>query len=81
MTELQQTFLMYSAVYIVAKCGIFVCLYVALIIVEKHARERHKQLHLFLVDKRAKEETRWAFAYKQYQQKKAMRSVASIKAS
>lgn len=81
MTELQQTFLMYSAVYIVAKCGIFVCLYVALIIVEKHARERHKQLHLFLVDKRAKEETRWAFAYKQYQHKKSLRSVTSIKAS
>ena len=81
MTELQQTFLMYSAIYIIAKCGIFVCLYVALIIVEKHARERHRQLHLFLVDKRAEEEVKWAFAYKQYQQKKAQRSVASIKAS
>lgn len=81
MTELQQAFLMYAAVYLIAKCGIFVCLYVALIIVEKHARERHRQLHLFLVDKRINEEIRWKYAYNQYQKKKSLRPAALTKVS
>lgn len=72
MTELQQTFLIYSAVYLIAKCGLFACLYVALVIVEKHARERHKKLHQFLVNKREIEEVRWAVAYKNYEKKKAI---------
>lgn len=76
MTELQQTFLIYSAVYLIAKCGLFACLYVALVIVEKHARERHKKLHLFLVDKRQKEEARWDVAYKNYESRKAAGSTA-----
>ncbi|NLB52839.1 MAG: hypothetical protein GX808_07855 [Syntrophomonadaceae bacterium] len=72
MTELQQTFLVYSAVYLIAKCGLFACLYVALVIVEKHARERHKRLHHFLVNKRQNEEVRWEVAYKNYEKKKAI---------
>ncbi len=81
MTDMQQAFLLYSAVYLIAKCGLFACLYVALVIVEKHARERHKQLHLFLVDKRAEEEVKWDYAYKQYQKKKSLRPVSVTKAS
>ncbi len=81
MTEMQQTFLLYSAVYLIAKCGLFACLYVALVIVEKHSRERHKQLHLFLVKKRSNEEVNWEYAYKQYQNKKAMRPSSFIQAS
>ncbi|HNX28285.1 MAG TPA: hypothetical protein PKN87_02600 [Syntrophomonadaceae bacterium] len=81
MTDAQQTFLLYSAVYLIAKCGLFACLYVALVIVEKHARERHKQLHHFLVNKRATEEVKWEYAYKQYNKKKSMRPLTLTKAS
>lgn len=81
MTELQQTFLIYSAVYLIAKCGLFACLYVALVIVEKHARERHKKLHRYLVNKRQNEEIRWEVALKNYEKKKSLLPKALREAS
>ncbi|MDD2620802.1 MAG: hypothetical protein PHC92_09070 [Syntrophomonadaceae bacterium] len=70
MTELQETFLFGSFVYYLFKGSLYVLLYVALIIVEKHARERHKQMKIFLSKKRAEERERWKVAYSLYEKQK-----------
>ncbi len=74
MTALQKTFLMYTFVYFLVKGGLFVALYVALIMVEKDARMRFAKLRVFLNNKRAGEEERWATAYRLLAEREAMRN-------
>ncbi|QGT99016.1 hypothetical protein SYNTR_0423 [Candidatus Syntrophocurvum alkaliphilum] len=69
MTELQQLFLFYTIIYFVIKGAIFVCIYIATIIIEKHAREKRKLLQEYLNKKRTKEEERWKVAYSLYDKK------------
>ncbi|MGI6413979.1 MAG: hypothetical protein ACOXZ5_10155 [Syntrophomonadaceae bacterium] len=67
MTELQQTFLFYTAIYFVIKGGLYVALYVATLVVEREARLRHKRLKLYLNKKRSLEQERWKVAYQLYE--------------
>ena len=48
MTELQEMFLFGTFIYYLFKGSLFVVLYIALVIVEKHARERQKQIQAYL---------------------------------
>lgn len=70
MTELQKIFLLGVFVYYIGKGGLYVTLYVALIIVEKHARERQKQIQRMLRKQRAEEQERWKVAYSLYEKRK-----------
>ena len=70
MTELQKIFLFGVFVYYLGKGALYVTLYVALIIVERHARQRQKQIRMFLKIKRADERERWKVAYNLYENKK-----------
>lgn len=63
MTPLQEKFLFGVFIYYILKGSIFVILYVALIIVEKHARQRQEQIRAYLKKKRAGERERWQVAY------------------
>lgn len=67
MTPLQEKFLFGVFIYYILKGSIFVVLYVALVIVEKHARERQEQIRLYLKKKRADERERWKVAYNLYE--------------
>lgn len=70
MTELQKIFLLGVFVYYIGKGALYVTLYVALIIVEKHARERQKQIQKMLREQRADEQERWKVAYSLYEKQK-----------
>lgn len=70
MTELQKIFLLGVFVYYLGKGALYVTLYVALIIVEKHARLRQKQIQMYLRKQRAEERERWKVAYNLYENKK-----------
>ncbi|KUG04357.1 hypothetical protein ASZ90_018228 [hydrocarbon metagenome] len=70
MTELQKIFLLGVCVYYVFKGSLYVTLYVALIIVERHARLRHKKIKMMLRKKRADEQERWKVAYNLYEKQK-----------
>ena len=48
MTELQEMFLFGTFIYYLFKGSLFVVLYIALVIVEKHAREQQKQIQAYL---------------------------------
>ena len=76
MTALQKTFLMYTFVYFLAKGGLFVALYVALVIVEKDARMRFAKLRVFLERKREGEQERWSTAYRLLAEREATRRAA-----
>ncbi len=67
MTRLQEMFLFGTFIFYLFKGALYVSLYAALIIVEKHARQRHKQIQLFLCKKRASERERWQVAYSLYE--------------
>ncbi|MGI5879311.1 MAG: hypothetical protein ACOX6L_01780 [Syntrophomonadaceae bacterium] len=69
MTELQQAFLFYTFVYFLAKGAICVAFYIATVIIEKHARQKHAMLKIYLKKKRQDEAVRWAGAYSQYNRK------------
>ena len=69
MTELQQAFLFYTFVYFLAKGAICVAFYIATVIIEKHARQKHAMLKVYLKKKRADEAVRWEGAYRQYNRK------------
>ena len=71
MTELQQVFLFYVFIYYLVKGGLCVALYLALIVVEKHARQRHEQIEVLYKKKRAAEKERWNVAYSLYEKQKA----------
>ncbi len=70
MTEMQQTFLLYTLIYFMVKGGLYVALYVATVMVEKHARDRYAKLRVYLYQKRKGEEKRWQTAYKNLHQRK-----------
>ncbi|NLO20396.1 MAG: hypothetical protein GX119_00115 [Syntrophomonadaceae bacterium] len=63
MTELQEMFLFCTFIYYLFKGSVFVVLYVALVIVEKHARLRQEQIRKMLREKRAEEQVKWKVAY------------------
>lgn len=69
MTELQKVFLFYTFAYFLIKGGLYVGLYVATVIAEKNARERHKKLKHYLAKKRTAENARWKVALERYQRK------------
>lgn len=76
MTELQKTFLMYTFAYFLVKGGLFIALYVALVMVEKDARMRFAKLRVFLNKKREEERERWATAYRLLAEREASRRAA-----
>lgn len=78
MTELQKTFLLYTMIYFIVKGGIYVALYVATIIVEKHARDRYAQLRVYLKHKRKTEEERWQVAYSQLNKRKQNKEIMPL---
>lgn len=78
MTELQKAFLMYTLIYFIVKGGLYVALYVATIIVEKHARDRYAQLRVYLQHKRNEEEKRWAVAYRKLNTRKQNNEVMTL---
>ncbi len=69
MTELQKIFLFGVFIYYLFKGSFYVILYVVLIVVEKHARQRQKQMQMLLKEKRADERERWKVAYSLYEKK------------
>jgi hypothetical protein len=69
MTELQKVFLFYTFVYFLIKGGLYVCLYVATVMAEKRARERHAKLKVYLHKKRTAENARWKVAHDLYNRK------------
>jgi len=73
-TDLQRQFLMYTFIYFLLKGSLYVSLYVATIIAEKNARERHAKLKEYLQVKRTDEKTRWKRAYDLYDQKSRKKS-------
>lgn len=75
MTELQKTFLLYTLAYFLIKGGLFVGLYVALVMVEKDARARFAKLRIYLQEKRRHEEESWSTAYRLFQKREAERKV------
>ncbi|MBO8159120.1 hypothetical protein [Thermosyntropha sp.] len=66
MTEMQQVFLFYTFVYFLVKGAIYIAIYIATIIIEKKAREKHALLQAYLTHKRADEKQRWQVAYALY---------------
>lgn len=70
MTELQKVFLFYVFLYFLAKGGLYVGLYLALVIVEKHARIRHEKLLALYMKRRADENERWKVAYSIYDKRR-----------
>ncbi|MGI5912309.1 MAG: hypothetical protein ACOX6E_07010 [Syntrophomonadaceae bacterium] len=81
MTELQKVFLFYVFLYYVFKGGLYVALYIATIIAEKIARQRHEQMKMFLQKKRADESIRWKVAYSMYDRKKDVPVVKPLELS
>lgn len=69
MTELQKVFLFYTFLYFIFKGGIYAGLYVALIIAEKLARQRHDVFLKYQRQKRADEQIKWKVAYDLYDKK------------
>ena len=69
MTSLQKQFLLYTCIYFLIKGSLYVALYIATVIAEKNARERHAQLKEYLDVKRADENVRWKKAYELYEKK------------
>lgn len=78
MTEMQQTFLYYTLIYFIIKGGLYVALYVATIMVEKHARDRYAQLRVYLNHKRREEQKRWQVAYNKLNQRKQAQKVMTL---
>lgn len=63
MTELQQVFLFYTFIYFLAKGALCIAIYIATIIVERIARQKHAMLQAYLKTKRSEEKERWKVAY------------------
>ncbi len=70
MTRLQEMFLFGVFIFYLFKGSLYVTLYIALVIVEKHARQRQKEIHMFLTKKRANERERWKVAYDLYEKQR-----------
>jgi len=77
-TELQEVFLFYTFLYFVFKGGLYVALYVALIIAEKIARRRHEQFLKYRRQKRAEEQIKWKVAYSLCDKKKDVPKTKSL---
>lgn len=69
MTELQRLFLIYSGMYLVALCALYLAFHVALIILEREARIKHAKCKVLMANKRAQEQVRWKKAYELYYKK------------
>ncbi len=78
MTELQQMFLFCTFIYYLFKGSLFVVLYVALVIVEKHARQRQEEIRKMLRAKRADEQERWKVAYSLLEKEKETPAVQPL---
>lgn len=70
MTDFTKFFLAFVFVYYLVKGALFMAYWIALIIVEKHARMKKEKLRVFLSKKRKKEEDRWQVAYRKLEKKK-----------
>ncbi len=69
MTEYQQNFLIFAAVFFAIQAVIFLVLYIVLIVCEKRARIRHAYLKELFSQKRKKEMSDWSYAYKKLSEK------------
>lgn len=69
MTELQKTFLFYSAIFLVIQGALYLGFHVFLIMLERNARIKHAQCKEYLQKKRASEQVRWKMAYELYDKK------------
>lgn len=78
MTEMQHVFLFYTFVYFLVKGAIYIAIYVATIIIEKKAREKHALLQAYLAQKRADEKKRWQIAYKLYYRRHPKQAEANL---
>lgn len=78
MTEMQQVFLFYTFVYFLVKGAIYVAIYIATVIIEKKAREKHALLQAYLYQKRADEKRRWQIAYKLYYRRHSKQAETSL---
>lgn len=72
MTEFQKIFLFYVFLYFLFKGAVYVGLYVALIIVEKIARQRLEHFRRLHRKEKAAERERWKVAYSLYDAKKVV---------
>lgn len=81
MTELQKVFLFYTFLYFVIKGGLYLALYVALIVAEKIARQRHEYFLKYRRQKRNEEQIEWKVAYGLYNKKKDVSKAASLSLS
>ncbi|MBC7074560.1 MAG: hypothetical protein H5T98_00530 [Syntrophomonadaceae bacterium] len=66
MTELQKAFLFFTFFFYLVKGGLYVALYVATVVVEKHARRRQAKIRAYLQKKRIQEAKSWKVAYDLY---------------
>lgn len=78
MTDMQQTFLYYTLIYFIIKGGLYVCLYIATIMIEKQARDRYAQLRVYLNHKRKEEQKRWQVAYNNLNRRKQTNEVMTL---
>ncbi|NLW91409.1 MAG: hypothetical protein GXY34_07400 [Syntrophomonadaceae bacterium] len=69
MTELQTVFLFYTFLYFIMKGALCALLYVALIVWENMARQRHERFLTYLRQKRNEEQIKWEVAYRLYENK------------
>lgn len=74
MTEMQQVFLFYTFVYFLVKGAIYIAIYIATIVIEKKAREKHALLQAYLHHKRSDEKKRWQVAYSLYDRRRYKKS-------
>jgi len=81
MTELQKMFLFYIFLLYLVKGGIYVAIYVATVVIEKHARERQAKLRAYLQKKRMQQAKAWKIAYDLYNREHKHYSIQLKKAS
>ena len=69
MTDLQKTFLLYAAIFLLLQGLILACFYVAMLMYEKFARRRQQEAREKYQERRIKEQKDWEVAYKLYEKK------------
>lgn len=79
MTELQKVFLFYSCVFVVAQFALYLGFHVALIMLERSARIKHKKCKALVQEKRQSEQERWKVAYDLYYQKHPDQAKTALK--
>ena len=66
MTELQKVFLFYTLIYFLVKGGIVAVFYLATILGERVALQKHEKSNMLYKKRREDEQARWKVAYSFY---------------